>query len=127
MNRIAGIFDLARSGGSLGTLLILLEELEIQRRVQRAEVVEVVLVADAKDLAVGIPRERAHAPGGAGLPRSADVSTLMTVVRAMSGVTGCHACFDRSAFDEVMGLVRGGWALWPPVIWCRAVSTSVMA
>lgn len=113
MNRIAGIFDLARSGGSLGTLLILLEELEIQRRVQRAEAVEVVLVADAKDLAVGIQRGRAHAPGGAGLPRSVNVAALTTAVQAMSGITGCHACFDRSALDEVIGLVRGGCALWP--------------
>ncbi len=111
MNRIAGIFDLARSGGSLGTLLILLEELEIQRRVQRAEVVDVVLVADAKVLVGGIAQDGAHAPNGAGLSRSA--ATLMTVVRAMSGVDGCHACFDRQALDEVMGLIRGGCLLWP--------------
>jgi len=43
MKRVTGIWDLARLRGSLGTLLILLEELEIQRWIHGEDVVDVVI------------------------------------------------------------------------------------
>lgn len=113
MNRIAGIWDLARSGGSLGKLIILLEELEIQRQIHRAEQVDVVVVADARHLLEGMPPENSDAPGGPGLGGSGNVSAMAAVIRAMSGITDCHACFDRATIDRVLALARSGCVLWP--------------
>jgi len=65
MTRIAGIWDLRRSGGSLGTLLILLEELQIQRRIHDADAIHMVIVPDAAELVGGMSSVLADGTGDA--------------------------------------------------------------
>jgi hypothetical protein len=114
MTGIAGIWDLRRSGGSLGTLLILLEELQIQRRIHDADAIHVIIVPDATDLVDGMSSERTDARRGAlhisdfeKLRRMAEVSC------AMSDVADCHVCIEQAAIRDVKNLLRIGCVPWP--------------
>ena len=104
MNRIIGIFDLARSGGSLGTLLILLEELGIQRRIHAAQSCEVVFIADAGQLFPTLSLESASTFRG-----KANLAVLAKVARAMSGIACCHEPGNIDADS----LTRSGCIFWP--------------
>jgi hypothetical protein len=83
---LTGVFDLKRSGGSLGMLIILLEELEIQRTLHGAPSAELVMVGDAAQLLPGADAPEAGAPGEAG-----KLAVLASVARAMSGISGCRS------------------------------------
>lgn len=109
MTRIAGIYDLARSRGSLGTLLILLEELEIQCRIHSAGKADVIFVRDARQLIAGAAPQLANAPGGSG----ANITALTEVARAMSGVADCHEFFGPAGIADAMSLAGSGCILWP--------------
>jgi len=113
MKKVAGIWDVSRSAGSIGMLLILLEELEIQRQIHHADVVEVILVGDARYLLDGSLCERADAPNGLGLPDSARLSPVMSVLKAMSGITDCHVCADRIVLRNATSLLNGNSVPWP--------------
>jgi len=114
MTRIAGIWDLRRSGGSLGTLLILLEELQIQRRIHDADAIHVVIVPDAGDLVGGMSSELADGTGDALRGSDFDKLGLMAKVsRAMSGVADCHVCIGQEAIRNVKNLMRIGCVPWP--------------
>ena len=113
MNRITGIWDLARSSGSLGTLLVLLEELEIQRHIHRAEEAEVVFVADASQLLHGIAWEPQVAQRVPAVSSIANLHAMTAVARAMSAVARCHACVDREAIGGAIRAIRSGRAVWP--------------
>ena len=113
VKRTVGIWDLTRSGGSLGTLLILLEELEIRRQLSRSDAVDVVIVGDAIQLINDAPSERTYAPDGFLLPGVARLAPLIAVVRAMSGVTGCHVCSDARAVHHVRSLIGSNCVVWP--------------
>lgn len=113
MKKVAGIWDLTRSAGSIGMLLILLEELQIQRQIHHADVVEVILVGDARYLLdVGLS-ERADAPSGLGLPDSARLAPVMSVLQAMSGIAACHVCVDRKAIRDATNLINTNCVPWP--------------
>jgi hypothetical protein len=113
MKKLAGIWDVGRSAGSIGMLLILLEELEIQRQVHHADAVEVIIVGDAKYLLDASLCDRADAPNGLGLPDSAKLSPAMSVLKAMSGVAACHVCADRMALRDTASLLDGDCVPWP--------------
>ena len=113
MKRVAGIWDVTRTGGSIGILLVLLEELEIQRLIHHADVVEVILVGDATYLIDVSLSERADAPEGLGLPNSARLSPVMSVLQAMSGVTDRHVCSDRLAVADAINLISTNCIPWP--------------
>lgn len=81
--KLAGIFDLARTGGSLGQLLILLEELAIQRQLHGLDSAEVFLVGDARHLFEDSGAIDTPAP-------TASIAMLQTVARAMTGIADCH-------------------------------------
>lgn len=112
MKRIAGIWDLARSGGSVGTLLILLEELEIQRRIHRSDVSDVVIVGDAKYLLSGASPGRVDV-GGRCISGVARLGPLVTVIRAMSSVADCHICSDEVAIRAAVKLIATNCVSWP--------------
>ena len=107
MNRIVGIYDLARSGGSLGTLLILLEELEIQRQIHSAGKADLIFVTDAERLIFGSSSQAAGAPGATG------IAPLTEVAGAMAGIAQCHDLRGEAARDETMSLVGNGCVPWP--------------
>lgn len=113
MKKLAGIWDVSRSAGSIGMLLILLEELEIQRQIHHADAVEVILVGDTKYLLDASLRESVDAPSGLGLPDSAGLSPVMSVLNAMSGIAGCHVCADRMALRDAARLLDGNCVPWP--------------
>jgi hypothetical protein len=94
-------------------LLVLLEELEIQREVQHADAVEVILVGDAKYLLDASLCERADAPNGLGLPDRARLAPVMSVLRAMSGVADYHVCADRTAIRDATSLINSNCVPWP--------------
>jgi hypothetical protein len=115
MKRIAGIWDLARSGGSVGTLLILLEELTIQRSIHGAEEIHVVIVGDAAHLVNGIIAERI-APSAGLIIASEKLASPKAVLRAISGVVDIHVCADDKAIRDVMTLMRTDCVLWPDLV-----------
>ena len=106
MIRIAGIYDLARSRGSLGTLLILLAELEIQCRIHSAGKADVIFVSDARQLITGAAPQSA---GGSGT----NITALTAVARAMSGIADCHEFYGPTAIADAMSLAGSGCMLWP--------------
>jgi len=113
MKKLAGIWDVSRSAGSIGMLLILLEELEIQRQFHHADAVDVMLVGDAKYLLDASLCARADAPYGLGPPDGAKLSAATSVLKAMSGVAACHVCADRTALREAASLLDGNCVIWP--------------
>jgi len=114
MTRIAGIWDLRRSGGSLGTLLILLEELQIQRRIHDADAIHMVIVPDAAELVGGMSSVLADGTGDAlGGSDFEKLGLMAEVSRAMSGVADCHVCIGQAAIQNVKNLMRIGCVPWP--------------
>lgn len=78
--KLAGIFDLMRTGGSLGQLLIFLEELAIQIELSELDTAEVFIINDTQELFDGIKRS---AP-------VSNITILQTVASAMTCVAKCH-------------------------------------
>ncbi len=113
MRVIAGIWELARSGGSLGTLLILLEELEIQRRIYGADRVDVHIVRDARRVIDAMSRRQAAdfqwpSTGNAAIPAS-----IVAAVRGMSGIAECHVWSDSISVQRAMRRVTSNCVMWP--------------
>jgi len=79
--KLAGIFDLSRTGGSLGQLLTLLEELAIQRQLHNLDSAEVFLVGDMRHLLEGIDSPTQPA---------SNIAMLKAVTLAMNGISNCH-------------------------------------
>lgn len=115
MTRIAGIWDLLRSGGTLGTLLILLEELQIQARVHRADAIEVLVVGDARQLCTNAGREESDSPDAGAASRIEGVRPLIPVLRAMSGIGDVHVCADVSAARKAAEVIASAHIVWPRV------------
>ncbi len=113
MTRIAGIWDWARSGGSLGSLLILLEELQIQCRTHGADAIDVFIVRDAVDLIDGMPPGGPDAPGRLPVPDPGKAAAMAGIARAMSGVADCRVCFEQAAVRDAKALMRTGRIMWP--------------
>ncbi len=113
MKRIMGIWDLARSGGSLGRLIVLLEELEIQRQVHDADVVDVVIVSDASHLIERAPNAQVDLCAGSGSSKVGSLQPVVAVIRAISGVADCYVCLDEQTIHDAKHLMRTHCVLWP--------------
>lgn len=115
MTKIAGIWDLLRSGGTLGTLLILLEELQVQRRIHQADTIDVIVAADAKQLCGNEGAERFDRSGGDTGSRIETVAPLIAVLRAMECVSGIHVCTDAPSARKTAEMTGSDCIVWPPL------------
>ena len=115
MKKIAGIWDLLRSGGTLGRLLILLEELHIQRRIHQAASIDVVIVADARQLGGNEDAESFDRFGDNAASLIERVAPLLPALRAMDGLSDMHVCSDAASTQKVAELIASECIVWPPL------------
>jgi hypothetical protein len=108
-----GIFDLKRSGGTLGTFIILLEELEIQRHALGADSIDVIVVTDASDLINGSPPHLAPSPVVDTYSRDSLIATLESVARAILGSGRCHFLLEPSEIGEAKRMLGQDRWHWP--------------
>lgn len=113
MKKVVGIWDMTRTSGSLGLLLILLEELQIQCRMHGADTAEVILVGDVRYLVDGGLESGHGARDGWGLTNADRLSSSLAVLGAMAGVSACHVCNDSQAVAHAAALIRTDCIVWP--------------
>lgn len=113
MKKIVGIWDLLRSGGTLGTLLILLEELQIQRRIHGADAFDLIVVGDAAQLCKSEGSEGVDCFDGDTESRIDRAAGMIPVLRAMAGVGEVHVCRDRPSARKAAALIASDRVVWP--------------
>jgi hypothetical protein len=114
MKRILGIWDLTRSGGMLGTLLLLLEELQIQRQIHDVDGIDIIAAGENADQIIrGIPLEPIGLIDRVCWNNIKDVTPLIAVLRSMSCVNTLYKCSRSNYYQDLLAEIGSSSILWP--------------
>ncbi len=111
--RILGIWDLRVSPVSLGGLLILIEELQMQCVIHKTHFADICVVGDAAHL---LPIRGARADGGSVTLLDSAVckdSALLSVLLDMEGVGVCYLCDTIPALRDFVRASPYSYVTWP--------------
>jgi len=113
MKKVVGIWDQNQSGGTIGNLLVFLEELQINGQIYGADEIHVVIAGDVEQLTKGIPAKSKGLISRLYLNDAEELSPLMVVLRSMLFV---DACYKYTGFIKRQDLIREfgvNAILWP--------------
>lgn len=111
--RILGIWDLRVSPVSLGSLLILVEELQMQRTIHRTDFADICVVGDAPHL---LPIRGMKANGGLVTLLDSAIckdSALLSALLDMEGIGVCYLCDTIAALRVFLRTSPYPYVMWP--------------
>jgi len=116
MRTVTGIWHIDRAGRALGTLLILLEELNIQRQIHAVDSVDLLIMGETGELTKDIPLEYDGPHASLArllLPENGRLPPLLVALRSMSGLSNIFVYLDDDGRGCIESPFGADTVVWP--------------